>query len=164
MKQSFQARLGVTLATTGCGLLSLVIVFGNTTDYGTNFEFVRHVLMMDTLFPNSTVTYRSLQHPLIHHVAYITIIATEAIMAYFLLSGAYALIKVIKSESDAFQAAKKNAYMGISIGILLWFIGFMVIGGEWFSMWQSVSWNGLGSADRIITFFMLTYLSLLISE
>lgn len=164
MKQSFQARLGVTLATTGCGLLSLVIAFGNTTDYGTNFEFVRHVLMMDTLFPNSSVTYRSLQHPLIHHVAYIAIIATEAIMAYFLLSGAYALIRAIKSGSDAFQAAKKNAYTGISIGILLWFIGFMVIGGEWFSMWQSQSWNGLGSADRIITFFMLTYLSLLISE
>jgi predicted small integral membrane protein len=164
MKQSFQARLGVTLATTGCGLLSLIIAFGNMTDYGTNFEFVRHVLMMDTLFPNSTVTYRSLQYPLIHHAAYIAIIATEAIMAYFLLSGGYALIKSIKAGSEAFQSAKKNAYTGISIGILLWFIGFIVIGGEWFSMWQSQSWNGLGSADRIITFFMLTYLSLLISE
>ncbi len=164
MKQSFQARLGVILATTGCGLLSLVIAFGNMTDYGTNFEFVRHVLMMDTLFPNSTVTYRSLQYPLIHHAAYIAIIATEAIMAYFLLSGGYALVKSINSGPEAFQAAKKNAYTGISIGILLWFIGFIVIGGEWFSMWQSQSWNGLGSADRIITFFMLTYLSLLISE
>ncbi|MEN9883636.1 MAG: hypothetical protein RLZZ420_853 [Bacteroidota bacterium] len=164
MKQSFQARLGVILATTGCGLLSLVIAFGNMTDYGTNFEFVRHVLMMDTLFPNSTVTYRSLQYPLIHHAAYIAIIATEGIMAYFLLNGGYALVKSIKSGPEAFQAAKKNAYTGISIGILLWFIGFIVIGGEWFSMWQSQSWNGLGSADRIITFFMLTYLSLLISE
>jgi predicted small integral membrane protein len=105
-----------------------------------------------------------LQYPLIHHAAYIAIIATEAIMAYFLLSGGYALIKSIKAGSEAFQSAKKNAYTGISIGILLWFIGFIVIGGEWFSMWQSQSWNGLGSADRIITFFMLTYLSLLISE
>jgi hypothetical protein len=68
--------------------------------------------MMDTLFPNSTVTYRSLQHPLIHHAAYISIIATEAIMAYFLLNGGYALIKSIKSGSEAFQAAKKNAYTG----------------------------------------------------
>jgi predicted small integral membrane protein len=30
----------------------------------------------------------------------------------------------------------------------IWFLGFMVIGGEWFAMWQSTTWNGQQSAFR----------------
>lgn len=164
MTNSIHARMGAVLATWGCGLLSLVIAFGNITDYGTNFEFVRHVLMMDTLFPGSKVTYRALPQPAMHHLAYIVIIATESLMAFFLIRGGTALTKAVRKEKTIFQDAKKHAYTGLCLGILLWFIGFIVIGGEWFSMWQSSTWNGLGSADRIITFFMLTYLSLLLTE
>ena len=51
---------------------------------------------------------------------------------------------------------KKWAIAGLITGILIWFFGFEVIGGEWFSMWQSTIWNGLGSADRIVTFIVLT--------
>jgi predicted small integral membrane protein len=36
-----------------------------------------------------------------------------------------------------------------------WFVGFMVIGGEWFLMWQSSTWNGQEAAFR----FYLTVLA-----
>jgi predicted small integral membrane protein len=32
--------------------------------------------------------------------------------------------------------------------ILLFFGGFIVIGGEWFQMWRSDDWNGLDPAFR----------------
>jgi predicted small integral membrane protein len=35
------------------------------------------------------------------------------------------------------------------IGFVVWYFGFMVIGGEWFAMWQSKSWNGQEAAFRI---------------
>jgi predicted small integral membrane protein len=35
-----------------------------------------------------------------------------------------------------------------AIGFLVWFVGFMVIGGEWFAMWQSTTWNGQEAAFR----------------
>ena len=41
---------------------------------------------------------------------------------------------------------------------LLWFLGFMVVGGEWFAMWQSEHWNGQQTAFRIY----LTVLAVLI--
>jgi predicted small integral membrane protein len=31
-------------------------------------------------------------------------------------------------------------------------------------MWQSADWNGLDPADRITTFFMLTYLALVVVD
>jgi len=44
------------------------------------------------------------------------------------------------------------------LGFLVWFFGFMVIGGEWFQMWQSSQWNGQQPAFR----FYLTILAVLI--
>ena len=35
-------------------------------------------------------------------------------------------------------------------GFALWFFGFMVVGGEWFQMWQSQTWNGQEAAFRFI--------------
>ena len=55
---------------------------------------------------------------------------------------------------------KDIAVVGIVAGILLWFTGFNVIGGEWFLMWQSKEWNGLQSAREFVLIlgFILIYL------
>jgi predicted small integral membrane protein len=157
-------RLGLFIAVAGSGLMTFLIAFSNITDYATNFEFVKHVLSMDTIFENSTVKYRAIPHDGFHHAAYIFIILLETAMAYFFTSSAIQLYRQLKNEKEQFNTAKKNAYIGISLGILLWFVGFTVVGGEWFSMWQSADWNGLDPADRITTFFMLTYLALVIVD
>ena len=36
----------------------------------------------------------------------------------------------------------------LALGFLIWFFGFMVVGGEWFAMWQSSQWNGQPAAFR----------------
>jgi predicted small integral membrane protein len=159
-----QKRLALFVAVAGSGLLTLLIAFSNITDYATNFEFVKHVLSMDTIFENSTVKYRSISSDGLHHAAYVFIIVLETAMAYFFITSSIQMYFQLKSEKVQFNAAKKNAYLGIALGIILWFIGFTVVGGEWFSMWQSADWNGLDPSDRITTFFMLTYLALAVVE
>ena len=39
---------------------------------------------------------------------------------------------------------------GLALGLVLWFGGFLVVGGEWFQMWQSKTWNGQEAAYRFI--------------
>jgi len=39
-----------------------------------------------------------------------------------------------------------------------WFFGFIVVGGEWFLMWQSDAWNAQDAAFR----FYMTILGVLI--
>ena len=41
-----------------------------------------------------------------------------------------------------------EAVVGVGLGFLLWFTGFMVLGGEWFLMWQSKQFNGQEAAFR----------------
>jgi hypothetical protein len=39
----------------GCGRSNLlfVVCFSNTTDYDSNYRFVRHVMLMDSTFPSN---------------------------------------------------------------------------------------------------------------
>ena len=153
-------RIAKTVSVGAIGILSLVIVLGNTTDYYTNYQFVEHVLKMDTTFSTSRIHYRSLTNPILFHASYGLIILLEMLMSGCCLRGSWLLFKHLKSDPITFHAAKNWAVAGLTIGILIWFLGFEVVGGEWFAMWQSTSWNGLNSAERIVSFLVLTLILL----
>ena len=157
-------RLTKIIAVAAIGLMALLIIIGNTTDYYSNYYFVEHVMKMDTTFPDSSLHYRSIQQPFLFHAGYCMIILLEAAMAFYCIKASLSMYKSLKKTAAVFHASKKFAVAGLAIGILIWFLGFEVIGGEWFAMWQSSTWNGLGSADRILTFLMLTLLLLHLKE
>ncbi len=157
-------RLAQTVSVFAIGIMALLIVVGNTTDYYTNYHFVEHVMKMDTIFPDSHILYRSIHSPFLYHAGYIFIIVMEAAMAFCCLKGSRLLFKNLRSDATAFYRAKNWAVAGLIIGIVTWFLGFEVIGGEWFAMWQSPTWNGLGSAERIVSFLVLILISLQLKE
>ena len=72
------------------------------------------------------------------------------------------MLRNLKNDAVVFHASKNWAVAGILTGILIWFLGFEVIGGEWFEMWQSATWNGLAAAERVLAFlaFVLILLNL----
>jgi predicted small integral membrane protein len=47
-----------------------------------------------------------------------------------------------------FDRSKNVAIAGLTLGFLVWQVGFMSIGGEWFGMWMSQKWNGVPDAFR----------------
>jgi len=139
-------------------LFASLVTFGNLTDYNTNFVFVQHVLSMDTIFPFSTIKYRAITSPALHQAAYAFIIAAEAATAVLCWIGAAALARRLRADAATFNRAKAYAVLGLALGCLLWQVGFMSIGGEWFGMWQSKEWNGVPSAFR----FLITIIAVLI--
>ena len=151
------SRLPLFFLMFGWGLYHLIVAFGNITDYNTNFEFVKHVLSMDTIFPNSTVQYRSINMPLAHHIAYIFIIILEAIIAICGLIAAFHFYNNLSSDTSTFNEKKKTAYITITLGIVLWFISFSIVGAEWFSMWQSQKWNAIDTANRLLIIDAILY-------
>jgi predicted small integral membrane protein len=142
------ARLAKIAMTLALAAFALVVTYDNLVDYGSNFVFVRHVLSMDTTFPGNALMGRAVTHPVMWHVAYVSIIAAEGVTGVLLLTGAIALWRMRRASGAAFDAAKRWAVAGCTLGFLLWFVGFMVIGGEWFAMWQSTAWNGQEGAFR----------------
>jgi predicted small integral membrane protein len=151
-------RLAKIVLVAAIALFASLVAFGNLTDYGTNFLFVRHVLSMDTVFEFTTIKYRAITSPALHHLAYALIIATEVAVAVLCWIGTFALLRRLRAHATTFNRAKSFAVGGLTLGFLLWQVGFMSIGGEWFGMWQSQQWNGVPSAFR----FVVTILGVLI--
>lgn len=155
-------RYSKFLFVSAIALFASLVAFGNITDYGSNFAFVHHVLSMDTIFPTATIKYRAIDSVFLHHAGYIFIIALETLTAILCWIGAYRLLKLSKASARDFNRGKGMAATGLTLGFLVWQVGFMSIGGEWFGMWMSEEWNGVPSAFR---FFMtiaavLIYLAL----
>ena len=145
------AKVGVVAA---FALHASLVTFGNLTDYGTNFAFVRHVMSMDTIFPDSTITWRAISNPTLHHAAYALIIATEAVVALLCWIGAWRLLRALLAEARVFSQAKGLAVAGFALGLVLWQVGFITIAGEWFGMWMSQQWNGIESAFRFVAILL----------
>jgi predicted small integral membrane protein len=139
-------------------IFCLLVVSNNITDYGTNFLFVQHVLSMDTTHPGNALTYRAITAPAIWNLSYGLIIAAEAVTGVLFLAGAIRLWQERDASGAKFNAAKGPFVAGAIAAFLLWFLGFMVIAGEWFAMWQSQTWNGQEAAFR----FYVTVLAVLI--
>lgn len=143
-----QVRIAKTLLVALVGLFSLLVGLDNCLDYGTNFAYVQHVLSMDTVPAHSAFAWRAITAPTLHHGAYALIIAVEIATGVLCLLGALRMARACRYPASAFNAAKTTAIVGLVLGFSLWFFGFMVVGGEWFQMWQSPSWNGQQAAFR----------------
>ncbi len=137
---------------------ALLCAADNVWDYGANFDFVRHVLSMDTTFHDPLIMGRAVTAPPLWHAGYWLIIAGETLTGLLFAVGAWAMWIARYGSAGAFQRAKHWAIVGALAGFMVWFFGFMVIGGEWFAMWQSRIWNGQEGAFR----FYLTLLAVLI--
>ena len=70
-------RLSKILLVFAIAVFYSLVVVNNLTDYPSNYQFVRHVLMMDTTFPGNRGMWRALDQPAVHTLAYISLIAWE---------------------------------------------------------------------------------------
>ncbi len=130
-------------------LFAALTAFNNLADPQANAAFVRHVLAMDDIFETShPARWRAITRPALWQLAYALIIAGEVLTAVLLGSGAWRLWRARHATPDAAARARQWAMAGILSGFLVWYLGFMIIGGEWFLMWQSGQWNGQASAFR----------------
>jgi predicted small integral membrane protein len=128
---------------------AIIVAYDNIVDYGSNYEFVRHVLSMDTTFPGNALMHRAITDKGAWAAAYGLIIATEALTGLLLVVGALALLTRLTAPSAVFNRAKVWAVAGMTVGFGLWLFGFLVVAGEYFAMWQSKEWNGQEAAFRI---------------
>ncbi|MGE0152820.1 MAG: DUF2165 family protein [Reyranellaceae bacterium] len=150
-----EMRLAKIVLVGGLALFALLVCVNNLVDYGSNFAFVRHVLSMDTTFADNALRGRAIAEPSLHHVAYGLIILGEGLTGALFAAATAMLARNLRAPAAAFHRAKRLAVLGAACGFVVWFVGFMVVGGEWFAMWQSPQWNGQEAAFRFYVTILL---------
>lgn len=153
------SKIGLVAAV--CFFLFLVVL-NNLTDYRSNYLFVENVLNMSTTFEGNQLMWRRIESPVIHHLFYWGIIVWEAAAMVLCGWGSWLLWKHREAEASRFQRAKGVAVAGLVLSLLQWFVAFISVGGEWFLMWQSPTWNGQAAAHRmfVILGIILIFLSM----
>ena len=143
------ARWAKMLLMAALAMYFTVVVFNNVTDFDSNYQFVRHVLSMDSTFPGNHGMWRAVHSPAVHVVFYVGVIAWEAVNAALGWWGFVAMVLARRGSEMEFARAKRVSVAALTSGMLLWFVAFTTVGGEWFLMWQSRVWNGQDAAFRM---------------
>lgn len=129
----------------------LLLVFNNLTDHDSNYQFIRHVLMMDSTFPGNNGMWRAISSPAWHRGFYITIIVWESLTMILCWWGGLRLARALRAATPEFHQAGNLAIIALTSSLLMWLMAFLSVGGEWFLMWQSKTWNGQEAAFRMFT-------------
>ena len=95
---------------------AFIVAYDNVVDYGSNYEFVRHVLSMDTTFPGNALMHRAITNESVWRVAYALIIAMEGLTALLLALGAAMLLGSLRAPAKVFNRSKVWAVAGLTVG------------------------------------------------
>lgn len=135
----------------GVAIFYSLVVFNNITDYDSNYQFVRHVMMMDDTFPGNHGMWRAIHSPLLHTAFYLSVIAWESITMLLCWWGGLRMVKALRGTAASFHLAKRVSVAALTLSLLMWLVAFLSVGAEWFLMWQSRMWNGQEPAFRMFT-------------
>jgi predicted small integral membrane protein len=141
-------RTAKILLLAAVALFYTLVVLNNLTDFNSNYQFVRHVLAMDSTFPGNNGMWRAMTSPAWHLAFYWSIIVWEITTTILLWWGAIVLLRNLRAPVAAFQAAKRVPIVALTLSMLMWLVAFLSVGAEWFLMWQSHTWNGQEAAFR----------------
>jgi predicted small integral membrane protein len=130
-------------------VFALLVTFDNITDYRSNYTFVQHVLSMDTTFPGNALMYRAITNPALWNAGYLLIIFGEGLTGFAWMIGCVQMLNSLRASPVVFNRSKRFVVLGAGLGFSVWYCAFTVVGGEWFLMWQSPTWNGQLAAFKV---------------
>lgn len=120
-----------------------MVVINNVVDPNPNYTYVQHVLSMDTVLAFNTQKWRAINSPLLWQIGFFALVIYEAVVGVWLaVSGA----RMLRCPPSDWPEARQSASAAIVASMLFWIVPFLVVGGEWFQMWQSNEWDGIDAA------------------
>jgi predicted small integral membrane protein len=130
MRHVMALRVSKAVLVFAIALFYTILVLNNLTDYGSNYGFVRHVLMMDSTFPGNHLMWRAVNSPLVHTVFYIGIIAWESVTMLLCWWAGVRLLKSYRADGAPFATALNLAVIALTTSLLMWLVAFLDVGGN----------------------------------
>ena len=144
------------------GLQALFYVAGNIANWSAGLGAVGYVLGMQghEVYPQHI--FPPVTHPVLLTLAYLVILSAEFSVGALSLKGAWDLWQARRASAAVFNASKRYALLGPGMAMVVWFGGFIVVGGALFQMWQTEV--GAGSFRDAFVFAATGALVMLIVE
>src|ERR1022692_2259142 len=118
MRHVMALRVSKAVLVFAIALFYTILVLNNITDYGSNYEFVRHVMMMDSTFPGNHGMWRAIHTPLFHTAFYLSTIAWETITMLLCWWGGFRMAQAVRGTAAAFHHAKGVSIAALTLSLL----------------------------------------------
>lgn len=141
------------------GLQAWFYVAGNIANWDSGLAVIAFVLGMEGHEYYPVHIFPALTSSAAHVAAFVIILIGEFLVGALSLKGALDLWRVRNANAEAFHDAKRTAIAGCAMAMVVWFGGFIVIGGALFQMWQTEI--GDGSLDGSFVYAVTAGLILL---
>ena len=137
-------RLTMCIAALVVGLIGLLAFLDNANNLQSGFAAVQYMVSEaeQPVYKNFGPT---IDAPLLIWTIFLSIMAVELAVGVLGFWGLTQMIRNRTGNSDEFHGAKAKAVLGASLGMLLWYGAFVVVGELYFNFWQTAP--GLGSAE-----------------
>jgi hypothetical protein len=99
-------RWGKIALVAGVAFFYALIVFNNLTDPDVNYQFVRHVLRMDSIFPGNRAMWKAIDAPWVHVAFFAGIIAWEFVTTVLLWWG---VVRMARARPHGRQISRGGA-------------------------------------------------------
>ncbi|MEM8621597.1 MAG: DUF2165 domain-containing protein [Actinomycetota bacterium] len=163
--KDFDLRRAARLAASTFVLMTasyyLVVGLDNVSNPSSNWAYVVGVISGDGVPADSGFEWRFIDATWFHALVYAIIIAGELAAGGVLACSAVAGFRRTRSSAD-WADAQRGAILGCLIGLAVFFVGFIVIGGNWWVMYMNQNWNGLTAAFQNSVMTALTLIVVLV--
>lgn len=124
------------------GLEAWLYVAGDIANWHSGLSAVSYVISMqgNDIYP--VHIFPALTGPVWGTIAYLVILSGEFLVGALSLKGAWDMWSARKVDAASFNASKRLGLLGLGMAMVVWFGGFIVIGGALFQMWQSTMGSG----------------------
>lgn len=161
------ARAASSLFVLMVGFYYFMVAFDNISNpinpNASNWPFVQGVLSGDGVPANSGFEWRFIHQQWIQSLFYLGIIVGESCAGVLLLTAG--ILGIVRAH-DPLQwgFVQRFSFVGGLVGLLVFFTGFITVGGNWFIMFLNSKWNGLEPAfqNSTMTICMLLFVSLVL--
>lgn len=119
------------------GLQALLYFADNIINWSSAVHHVTYVLSLEGHEIYSASLVPSITHAALVTTVLLVILFGELLVGVLSIKGAWDLWKERTSRADAFNASKTYAIFGPGMALVVWFGGFIVLGGALFQMWQT---------------------------
>lgn len=124
------------------GLQGWLYVAGNLANWDGASGVVSYVLSQQEHQYYPTNIFPAFDSSMAAGIGLFIIVTGEFLVGALSMKGAWDLWKLRNGGADAFNGAKTYALLGPGMAMIVWFGGFIVIGGALFQMWQTQVGDG----------------------
>ena len=119
------------------GLQGWFYVAANLANWSSAMEAVGYVLGMAGNEVYATPIFPPITSSALVTIALLVIVSGEFLVGALALKGGWDLWRARDGSYEEFNSAKTFAILGAGMALVVWFGGFVVIGGALFQMWQT---------------------------